>query len=483
MAAAAQQTSKPGPAPQSSFLSGKLIWALVGIVLGLVVAFLPAPKGLDTKAMINLGVLVWAIVYWATGALPDYVTALVMAFVWIVGLKIPSNVALGAFNSTTQWLLLSALVFAGSLIKTGLVRRISLWLLKVLPATYFGQVLALMLAGIVMGPVVPNGIGKVTMLGPVAMGMAEQTGYEPRSAGMNGLTLAVWAGAVPVATLAFMTGGAPNLAIFAAVPAAARAEITWSGWFIAALPMALLTAVLLFIALLRLYRPEKTEVNKENVTRELAKMGPMSRQEIITAVVLLTALVLWITGGYHKIDTAWVAVGGATALLLTNVLDRMAFRNSVDWALWIYVGLISGIGPVMQALKIDAYVKTVAGPALSSIAANPYLFLALAVVLTFIGRLLFANLITTGVLLVVILGPIAQSVGIHPFIVALTGISAGAVWILPYINPMYLALYSATQEKGFTHAQARKLNWVFMAICLVGVLISVPYWQMLGLIK
>lgn len=469
-------------APKSANVT-RMVWAVVGIALALAIGFMNPPEGLTRGAMWSLGLLVWAVVYWATKVFPDYVTGIIMVVIWIVGLKVPANVALGAFSTSTMWLLMSALVFAAALIKTGLAKRISLWLLKVLPHSYRGQVLGTLLTGIVLSPVVPNGIAKVTMLGPISMDMAEQSGYGPRSPGMNGLTLAVWAGCVPLGTLLFMTGGAPNLAIFAALPPAIKSGISWSGWFMAALPLTVLVGVALYLSLIRMYKPESSVVSVDKTEAELKKIGPVSIQEKSTVVVLVIALLLWITGNTTKIDAAWVALAGAAALLALNVIDRMSFRNNVDWALWVYVGIISSIGPVLQYFKVDAWLKVVAGPSLTSFSSNPYLFLGLAVILTFVGRLVFANLITTGVLMVLILGPIAQMAGINPFLIVLIAVGAGALWILPYINPMYLALYSATQEKGFSHEQARKLNWVFMVMILIGTVLSVPYWRLLGLIK
>jgi len=461
----------------------RIVWAVVGIVLALEIGFANPPEGLTKGAMWNLGLLLWAIVYWATRVFPDYVTGIFMVLIWIIGLKVPANVALGAFSGTTMWLIMSTLVFAIALIKTGLARRESLWLLRVLPPTYRGQVLGTLLAGIVLGPVVPNGIAKVTMLGPVVMGMADQSGYDPRSPGMCGLTLAVWAGCVPVGTLLFMTGGSPNLAVFAALPQAIKNGISWSGWFVAALPLTVLVGVALYLSLITMHKPESPGVSAERVQTELRKMGPMSVQEKSTAVVLAIALLFWITGNINKIDAAWVALSGAAVLSALNVVDRMSFRNGVDWTFWVYCGIINCIGPVMQYFKIDGWLVTVTSPALKSISGNPYLFLGLAVILTFVGRLVFANLITTGVLMVLILGPIAQMAGINPFLIVLIVVGAGALWLLPYINPVYLALYSVTQEKGFSHEQARKLNNVFMVVILVGTLLCVPYWRLLGLIK
>lgn len=461
----------------------KIVWACIGLICLLALGFTPPPEGLTARAMWSLGMLACAVAFWSGNVLPDYVTALLLAMGWIVGTKIPPNLALGAFASSTNWLLMSALVFATALKNTGLVRRLALWLLTVLPATYGSQVLGLMLIGTALGSVIPNGIARLTVLGPIAIGIGEQSGYAPRSPGMNGLTLGVWGGAGVLACMAFLTGSAPNLAIFAALPEAVKQQISWLDWLVAAIPLTIFMGLVFYFAIRKIYRTDTVNVSVEGIRAQLNKLGPMSKQEKYTGIVLLLALLLWMTGNIHKIDPAWVALGGATVLLLLNIVDREGFQNGVNWVLLVYIAVIQAIGSVMTYFKLDSWILKSIGPSLSRIAANPLAFIVLAVILMFIGRFIFVSMITVGILLILILGPVAQNAGISPFLFALLTCGLSNIWTLPYLNVMYLSLYSSTQGNGFTHEQARKLDHVYMIAGLIGAVLSVPYWKFLGYIK
>ena len=55
----------------------KWIGAVLGIVLGAVILFLPPPQGLSRDAMALMGVLVFAVCYWVFDVFPDYVLSLI----------------------------------------------------------------------------------------------------------------------------------------------------------------------------------------------------------------------------------------------------------------------------------------------------------------------------------------------------------------------------------------------------------------------
>lgn len=83
--------------------------------------------------------------------------------------------------------------------------------------------------------------------------------------------------------------------------------------------------------------------------------------------------------------------------------------------------------------------------------------------------------------LTVALGPLAQQAGLSPWIMALVALKARNISILPYQNSFYLALYYATEERVFTHPQARPCAWVYLGIVLFPFLLSLPHWRLLGL--
>jgi TRAP-type C4-dicarboxylate transport system permease large subunit len=149
----------------------------------------------------------------------------------------------------------------------------------------------------------------------------------------------------------------------------------------------------------------------------------------------------------------------------------------------VYVGFITGIGPVMTALGASTWLGEMLSPAFSRLSSSPAIFLLATVCMVFVLRVLLANGITPGVLTVVILSPIATAAGIHPFLLVLVSVAASSLWVLPYMNAMFLALCSATHGKGFTQAQASQLNLVFMGCIVIAVVACIPWWRFMGLIQ
>lgn len=453
---------------------------VIGVAAGVIVALLPVPVGLTRAAMLNFGGIVWAVISWAARTLPSFVTAIILAVFWLVVLRLPASTVLGSFSGTTEWLLLSALVFIVALEKTGLALRVSRWLVNRLPHTHAGRVLSLVLCGVLFGPVVPDAIAKVSMLGPIALNIGEESGYAPQSKAMAGLTLGCWLGIMPLGSVLFMTGSAPNLAIFTALGAASK-DISWARWFVAALPLIALEAAVLVPYLLATSRSG----TQERLQRPIAQQpfAPVGRSELVAALVLIACVLLWATGSLHHIEAAWIALAGVAALAVFGVINRTDFATRVDWELWVYVGFITGIGPVMTALGASTWLGEMLSPAFSRVSSSPAVFLLATVCMVFVLRVLLANGITPGVLTVVILSPIATAAGIHPFLLVLVSVAASSLWVLPYMNAMFLALCSSTHGKGFTQAQASQLNLVFMGCIVIGVIACIPWWRFMGLIQ
>ena len=86
-------------------------------------------------------------------------------------------------------------------------------------------------------------------------------------------------------------------------------------------------------------------------------------------------------------------------------------------------------------------------------------------------------------LVTIALVPLASAAGIHPFVVGVIAVIACNGFYLPYQSTTYLALYSGTGGKVFTHAQARRAALAYGAWTLIAVALSVPVWRVMGLLR
>jgi hypothetical protein len=57
------------------------------------------------------------------------------------------------------------------------------------------------------------------------------------------------------------------------------------------------------------------------------------------------------------------------------------------------------------------------------------------------------------------------------------------VWFFPYQLDVYQIAYFGTGEQGFSHAQGRRFMAAKLVVSLAAVVVSVPWWRALGLIR
>jgi hypothetical protein len=72
---------------------------------------------------------------------------------------------------------------------------------------------------------------------------------------------------------------------------------------------------------------------------------------------------------------------------------------------------------------------------------------------------------------------------VHPGILLLTIVFAAEGWFFHYQDGGYQLFYYTTGGEAFSHRQARRLMIVKFAATFIALLISVPYWRYLGLVK
>jgi di/tricarboxylate transporter len=204
--------------------------------------------------------------------------------------------------------------------------------------------------------------------------------------------------------------------------------------------------------------------------------------EGLSLATLALALAGWLGKPLHGISEAWVAIAALLVLLLTRVLNKNNLKNNVDWGYLLFLGVISSLAVIMSHLKIDRWLMGLIDPILSAFSFTPISFLLVVTLLVYLMRFLL-NKTATVILLMLGLTPWAQDMGIHPGVLLITILMALDSWFLPYQSASYQISYYSTDEKAFSHGQARKLMIAKLFASLLALILSVPYWRMLGLIK
>ena len=474
--------------------------ALAAAVL---IATCPIP-GLSYQATAVLGILIMAIVWWITGVLPEFVTAVVMAVLFVVVAGISVGATFSTFASSTWWLLLSAFTLGVGMKTSGLMKRIALAIVRKFPRTFRCQVIAQLVTGTVLGPLIPSLAVKGAMLAPLAMNIGDELGYERQGKRATGLFAAMLVGIRTVAPT-IVSASITGYALMATLPADVQEQFNMASWFVAALPWLVVVLVLNYFLIMGIYgRGEKAASGSETVGApgnaqshkqssrggtDLSDnqsipdgLGPLSAVEKRMLAIILVTVVLWATEPFHHVSAMAVGLAALVAMFVLKVIDVPAFKSGVNWTSLLFIGIALGLGSVFAEAGLNDWVMQTCGPAFQALAGNPYLLVLGIGVITVVLRFLIVSEVAYLNLLMAFLVPMAASVGVNPWVLGFSAYALVIAWFAKYQSPIYLAAFYAVDGKMAKHSELAKYCGVYLVTCLVGLAVSVPYWQWMGLL-
>ncbi|MCX5835036.1 MAG: SLC13 family permease [Deltaproteobacteria bacterium] len=460
----------------------QIIGSCLGVILGITIAFITPPEGLTPQAMHGLGILLWAVTCWVFEVAPDYVIAIAMCTLWVLFQCVQFKTAFATFSDTTWWLLIGAMGMGVAVSKSGLLKRISLRVMQIFPTTFNGQVLALISAGTMIAPLIPSMTAKAAIAAPISMGISDAMGYQRKGRGAAGLYGAMYLGFVLTGPM-FVSASFIGYMMRGLLPQNIQDQFNWTMWFTASIAWSAVVLVLTYIAIIFLYTPkEKDSLLPDHAAKLLVALGPMQRNEKITAIVLMAALLCWMTERLHGINATVIALVGLVVLLACRVFDRQDFRSGIGWDNMIFIGMIINLGSVLPALKIDKWIAQTAGPMIEPMISNIYLFIVVLSFAIYAIRFVLVSFTATTAIFTVMLVPFALQAGINPWVTGFIVYASTNIWFIFYQNSTFLTCYYAVEGEMVTHRQMVPLSFAYCAISIVAFLLSVPLWQYLGLV-
>jgi DASS family divalent anion:Na+ symporter len=337
----------------------KAVPTAVVVCLTLLIWFVvPVPAGVAPNAWHLFALFVGTIVAIIGKAMPlGALSIIAIALVAITGVTNPTKPAaaladaLSGFANPLIWLIVSAVMVALAVTKTGLGRRIGFYFVKSFGKKTLGVAYGLVFSELVIAPVTPSNTARGgAIIHPIMRSIADSYGSSPElgtSRSIGRYLALVNYNANPISSAMFITATAPNPLCVALIAAATSGAITisWGQWALAALLPCLVMLLVMPLVLYLLYPPEikQTPGAREMATAELAKLGPMRLPEAITLGVLIMMLAVWagvpswLLGPAFGLDPTTTAFIGLALLLITGVLewdDILKAKSAWDTLIW-----------------------------------------------------------------------------------------------------------------------------------------------------
>jgi DASS family divalent anion:Na+ symporter len=250
---------------------------------------------------------------------------LAMTLLALTGTLPPGRVLAG-FGNITVWLIFTAFLFSRAVTQTGFGMRVGYRFIERFGRTPLRLGYSLAAADLVLAPFIPSDTARGGgIMFPITRSVASAFGSEPGpTAGKIGSFLMLVSFHTTYAASAmFLTGMASNPLIAEFALKIGHVDLTWGRWLSGSIVPGFLTLAIVPWLLLKLVRPEiqHTEEARSMARRELARRGPMKREEKWLVVIMLGVMAGWVTAPWHGVSNTFVALSGLCALLLARVID------------------------------------------------------------------------------------------------------------------------------------------------------------------
>lgn len=266
--------------------SGKLWRWGIPLAVFVLIWFWPVPDSLTAsagavnagKAWHMLAIFAATIVGILTSPVPSGVLMILALAVCYFTNTLTLGQTLSGFSSGAVWMIWSAIILGVGFIKSGLGRRIAYYLLSKIGSSTLGVAYALGFADLVMAPAMPSVTARSGgIILPIAKAINEVMDSEPGEKGkrIGDFLIMVCFQFAPITGALFLTGMAANPLCATLAKSGLGVDLTWAGWFWAALVPAMLCFFVMPYAAYKMLDPtlKKTPEAKVMGAAELAKMG------------------------------------------------------------------------------------------------------------------------------------------------------------------------------------------------------------------
>ncbi len=450
-----------------------LIWLVVAMTLcGYVPMLHGYPVGTSRAAILTL----FTICSWAIGLFKEPLTSLMFfLFTMLFSVAAPSIVFSG-FSSPAWWLVFGGMITGAAIRTTGAANQVSRLLLAMNLRGYRHYIAAVVVVSIALAFVMPSTSGRVMLLTPIAMTLADRLGFEPGRPGRTGIIMAVAAASYMPPT-AILPANIPNSLLLGAAQTLYGIRLYYGPYFLLHFPvLGALKSVALIWLIGRLF-PDRVE------SSQTVEVPPtcMSPRERMLVMLLLLSLLCYATDFWHGVSPAWVSFGAGVICLLpqTRIISARDFAEQVQIAPLVYVAGFLGLGALISQSGLGELTAKALLNWTHMVQGN-YSMNAMQVLLIGAGIGLLTTLPALPAVLTPLAGQLAHASGLPIYTVLMLQVPVFSTVFLPYQSPpMMIAMHLA----DVSMKDGAKLC---LALAAISVLCLLPldyfWWRILGIL-
>lgn len=449
----------------------------------------------------TLAIAILMAIWWITEIVPLAVTALLPVVLFpLFGVMNGKDVSSTYFNHVI-FLFIGGFLVALAMQKWDLHKRIAIKILMLTGSSPARILLGFMLATSFLSMWISN-TATAMMMVPILLSISGKLEEYINKKELDKYTVGLLLGvaySASIGGIATLVGTPPNLSfarifqiMFPQAP-----EISFSAWFIYALPISIIFFIITWVYLYLIYKPKRSfsSIKDVNFKEQYKALGPSTYQQKAVAIVFASLALLWLTRAGLKIGSVdipgWSSLfnspsyinDGTVAIAMSVILFLIPARNSesnriMDWKTaakipWNIVLLFGGGFALASAFKVSGLSIWV-GEQLAEIGSFPPILIIaiIAVTMTFLTELT-SNTATTEMLLPVLAG-MSVTIDVNPLLFMLPAtISASMAFMLPVATPPNAIVFGSNK---ISVIQMAKTGFVLNLIGVIIITLVTYFW-------
>lgn len=455
----------------------QIIGLLAGIVVALIVWFAPI-EGLPVEGKKVLALTLMTVIFWAMQiAQAGYVSGLFLVLLVIFNVA-DTSVIFSSWTGPNIWLVIGAYLIATAVRTSGLGERIAYNYMLRFVNGYRSVIVGIFVLTFILSILIPHPWPRAFLIMSV-MAIVITSSNVPKADAIK-IGFAVFAASVPI-SLIFLTGDA---VINPLAVAASGAEIGFIDWFIYMGPPSIICSIITLLVFMFIFKPtEEINVNKEEISKKIEGLGPLTKKEIKVIVWIVIAVALWLTDSIHGIHVGWITllVGMLMAMPVIGGSVTAKDWSAVPMQVLIFLTAAITIGVVGAHTGMNEWIATTLLP--STAPGNIFLLAAFITLIAVIIHMLLGSVIAVmGVAIPAILlftGPL----GLNPIVpTLLVYMAISSHYILPFQH-LNILVGASEDTGGYTQKETIKLGIpLTIVVFLVNIVICIPWWKIIGLV-
>ena len=468
---------------------------ILGLILGpllfLAIMIFVDAEGLSFETKCILASTAWMAIWWVTECVPISVTALlpIVLFPLTGGMDLATTTA--AYGHKLVFLFVGGFLIALAIEKWHLHKRLALNIIRVTGSNKSRVILGFMLATAFLSMWISNTATSIMIL-PVGLAIISQLKDDPKTIENENevfgksLMIAI-AYSASIGGMATLIGTPPNMVLAGVVEESYGIKLNMFDWMKFGVPLSSFLLIICWLYLTKIafkFKNEEFSAGKEEILRQINKLGRFSNEEIKVLIVFTLTALGWIFRGsietiFPMIDDTIIAIFFAVTLFIIPTKNHktnttlLVWNDTVKlpWGILILFGggmaIASAFGKSGLALWIADLLQN-----LNDVS----LFLIILIIVTSINLLteVTSNMATTAMLLPVLV-TIALAIEVHPYFLLVSAtLAASCAFMLPISTPPNAVVFGS----GFLKIEDMFKKGIWMNLISIITITLVVYYTL-----